>query len=322
MKAIIGRVYGPPESLEFGDIDQPEIGADEILVRVHASSVNPLDWHEVTGQPYIVRTQRGLRRPKTAVPGNDVAGTVVAVGSDAVGVAVGDEVFGTAGGAYAEYVRMRAARAVTKPAEVSFEQAAAVPVAGLTALQGLRDVGRVAAGQRVLVTGAGGGVGTFAIQLARHFGASVTGVCGTGNVDLVRSLGAEDVVDYTTTDWTATGQRYDLIVDTACAQPIAARRRALTPRGTLVVIGGPKTNRWVGPLFQMLRTVARTPFVGQRLVGMLATIKADDLALLIGLVAAGTVTPAIGRTCPLPEVPRALARVSTGHAHGKTVITV
>jgi NADPH:quinone reductase-like Zn-dependent oxidoreductase len=217
---------------------------------------------------------------------------------------------------------MRAARAVVKPADVTFEQAAAVPVAGLTALQGLRDAGRIAAGQRVLVTGAGGGVGTFAVRLARHFGASVTGVCGPGNVELVRSLGADAVIDYTTTDWTQSGQRYDLVLDLAGDHSIAARRHALTPRGTLVLIGGPKTNRWVGPGGQLLRALMVSPFVGQRLVGKLATNNADDLALLIGLVAAGTVTPVIGRTCPLPEVPHALARVGTGHARGKTVITV
>lgn len=322
MKAIIGHTYGPPAMLEFGDIEQPEIGDDQILVHVHAASVNPLDWHEVTGRPYIVRPQRGLRRPKMPVPGNDMAGTVVAAGPAALGVAVGDEVFGMAAGAFGEYVPMRAARAVAKPAEVTFEQAAAVPVAGLTALQGLRDAGRIAAGQRVLITGAGGGVGTFAVQLARHFGASVTGVCGPGNVELVRSLGADDVVDYTATDWTAAGQRYDLILDLAGDHSVAARRRALTPRGTLVVIGGPETNQWVGPAGQLLWALMVSPFVGQRLVGKLATNNVDDLALLVGLVAAGTITPVIGRTCPLPEVPDALARFGTGHARGKTVITL
>lgn len=321
MKAIIQHEYGLPDILEFGDIETPTVRDDEILVSVRASSVNPLDWHTVTGAPYLVRIQAGWRRPKNAVAGSDMAGQVAAVGGAVTRFQVGDEVFGLCTGTYAEYVRIKEAWAVPKPAGVTFEQAAAVPVAGLTALQGLR-AGRIQAGQRVLINGAAGGVGTFAVQLAKHWGADVTAVCGTRNAAMVRSLGADHVVDHTREDYTGGAAHYDLILDMMGNHSIIARRRVLAPKGTLVLIGGPKTNRWVGPLWQLVRTLVVSRFVSQRMVGILARNNVGDLAFLVGLIADGTLTPAIGRTLPLREVPDALALLGAGHAQGKIVVTM
>jgi len=321
MKAIIQHEYGMPETLEFGDVETPTVRDDEILVAVRASSVNPLDWHTVTGAPYLVRIQAGWRRPKQAVAGSDMAGQVAAVGRAVTRFKAGDEVFGLCTGTFAEYVRIREARAVPKPAGVTFEQAAAVPVAGLTALQGLR-AGRIQAGQQVLINGAAGGVGTFAVQLAKHWGADVTAVCGTRNVEIVRSLGADHVVDYTCEDYTNGETRYDLILDMMGNHSLSASRRVLAPRGTLVLISGPKTNRWFGPLGQLVRALVVSRFFSQRMVGILARNNVDDLAFLVGLIADRSVTPAIGRTFPLREVPDALGLLGAGHAQGKIVVTM
>ena len=249
MKAILHRVYGPPDALELGEIDLPAVTDDGVLVRVRAASVNPVDWHGVTGTPYLVRLQGGLRRPKEQAVGVDFAGTVETVGKDVTQFGAGDEVFGVRGGAFAEYVCIPVDRAVVqKPASVTFEQAAAAPVAAVTALQGLRDRGRIQTGHRVLINGASGGVGTFAVQIAKSFGAEVTGVCSTANVDTARSLGADRVIDYTQEDFTLSEQRYDLLLDIAGNRSWRELRRVLADRARLVVVGGPKTNRWIGPL--------------------------------------------------------------------------
>ncbi|GIG61952.1 NADPH:quinone reductase [Longispora fulva] len=322
MKAIVHHQYGPPDLLGFSEIEVPAVADDEVLVRVRAASVNPYDWHHVTGTPYIARLGGGWRAPRQLVPGVDLAGRVEAVGRDVTRFRPGDEVFGMRAGAFAEYVSVPEGRLAPKPANLTFEEAAAVPMAALTALQGLRDRGGVRPGQRVLVNGASGGVGTFAVQLARHFGAEVTGVCGTRNVEAARALGAHHVIDYTGADFTAGGRTYDLILDVAGNRSIADRRRALTPTGTLVVVGGPQSNRWFGPAGALLRVLVASRFGGQRMVGMLARCETADLLLLRDLLEAGTVVPAVERTYPLREVPQALRQVGEGHARGKTVITV
>jgi NADPH:quinone reductase-like Zn-dependent oxidoreductase len=332
MKAMVQRRYGQPDVLTLEDADPPAVDDGGILVRVKAASVNPYDWHHVTGTPYIVRASAGARAPKAAVPGMDVAGQVEAVGRDVTEFRPGDEVFGLRRGAFAEYVSGPAEAFVAKPANLTFEQAAAVPLAGLTALRGLRDSGRLRPGHRVLVNGASGGVGTFAVQLAKAFGAEVTGVCSPRNVDAVRALGADHVIDYTRHDFVASGKRYDLILDIAGNRSVADRRRALRPDGSLVVIGGPKHNRWTGPLGSLLIVLAAAPFGRQRMVGMLVTDdtarpapcrkRRPDLVTLRDLHGAGAVTPVIERTYPLPDVPEALRYVGAGHARGKIVITV
>jgi NADPH:quinone reductase-like Zn-dependent oxidoreductase len=322
MKAIVYREYGTPDVLEFQEVDPPVVADDEILLQVRAASVNPYDWHYVTGAPYLVRLSAGLRRPKQPIPGADMAGEVAAVGRNVTQFAPGDEVFGLGGGSFAEYVSVRADRMARKPAGLTFEQAAAVPMAGLTALQGLRDRGRLRSGQQVLVIGASGGVGTFAVQLAKSFGAAVTGVCSSRNVAAVGALGADHVVDYTREDFVRGGRRYDLILDIAGNRSIADRRRALTPKGTLVLVGGPKENRWVGPLGSLVRMLVVSRVGRQRMVGMLTKNSVADLVFLGELLAAGTVTPVIERTYPLPEAPEALRYVGAGHAQGKIVITV
>jgi NADPH:quinone reductase-like Zn-dependent oxidoreductase len=322
MKAIVQHRYGTPDVLEFQEAELPAVAADQALVRVRAASVNPYDWHYVTGSPYVVRPSAGLLRPKSPTPGADLAGQVEAVGADVTGLQPGDEVLGLGYGSFAEYVSVRADKLVRKPAEVTFEQAAAVPMAALTALQGLRDRGRIRPGQQVLINGASGGVGTFAVQLAKSFGAEVTGVCSSRNVAATRALGADHVLDYTREDFTGSGQRYDLILDVAGNRSIADRRRALRPTGTLVLVGGPKHNRWIGPGGSLVRLLLAGRFGRQRLVGMLTRNSPEDLAELAALLAAGTVTPAIERTYSLPDVPVALQYVGAGHAQGKIVITI
>jgi NADPH:quinone reductase-like Zn-dependent oxidoreductase len=322
MKAIVQHRYGTPDVLEFQEVEPPAVAADHALVRVRAASVNPYDWHFVTGAPYLVRPSAGLVRPRLPTPGADLAGEVAAVGADITQLRPGDQVFGLGHGSFAEYVSVRADKLVRKPAEVTFEQAAAVPMAGLTALQGLRDRGRIRSGQQVLINGASGGVGTFAVQLAKWFGAEVTGVCSTRNVAATRALGADHVIDYATADFTGSGQRYDLILDVAGNRSIADRRRALRPTGTLVVVGGPKENRWIGPGGSLVRLLVVGRFSRQTLVGMLTRNNSDDLAELAALLAAGEVTPAIERTYSLPDVPVALQYVGSGHARGKIVITM
>jgi NADPH:quinone reductase-like Zn-dependent oxidoreductase len=321
LRAIVGTEYGPPEGLELREIDTPVVDADRVLVRVRAASVNPLDWHVMRGLPYLVRITDGLRRPKQSVRGVDVAGQVEAVGKDVTRFRPGDEVFGTGPGAFAEYASAGEAKLVLKPADLTFEQAAAVPVAGITALQALRDKGQIQAGQKVLVNGAAGGVGTFAVQMAKVFGTDVTGVCSTKNVELVRSIGADHVIDYTLEDFTRAAQRYDLILDAVGNHSVREFRRALTPKGTLVLVGGGHGN-WIGPLALPLRAVAVSRFVGQRMLLLLAKITDADLAALAELIEAGKITPVIDRTYPLDEVPEAIRYLEAGHARGKVVITV
>jgi NADPH:quinone reductase-like Zn-dependent oxidoreductase len=322
MKAIVQHRYGRPDVLEFADIDRPVAKDDEILIQVRAASVNPYDWHFVTGTPYLMRVGAGLRAPKQAVPGIDVAGEVAAVGAKVTEFQPGDEVFGMRPGAFAEYLSAPAAKMARKPANLTFEQAAAVPMAALTALQALQSRGRLQPGQRVLVNGASGGVGTFAVQLAKSFGADVTGVCSPRNVAAVRALGADQVIDYTREDFARGGQQYDLILDVAGNRSIADRKRALTRTGTLVVISGPKHNRWIGPAGDLVKVLAAGRFSSRRMVGMLTRNSRDDLVLVGELLAAGSVTPLIERSYPLPEVPDALRYLGTGHAQGKLVITV
>jgi len=321
MKAIVRHKYGSPDDLRLEDIDKPVLEDDRVLVRVHAASVNALDWHVLRGLPYLVRMSEGLRKPKRRSMGVDVAGHVEAVGKNVTQFQPGDAVFGVRDGAFAEYVCAKENKVVLKPANVTFEQAAAVPVAGCTALQALRDKGQVQPGQRVLVNGAGGGVGTFAVQLAKAFGAEVTATTSTSNVDMVRSIGADSVIDYTREDFTRGGPRFDLILDMGGTRSLLACRRALTPVGTYVMVGGP-SGRWIRPMDRALGAVVLSRFVRQRLLFFIADVKKDDLIVLKELMEAGKVTPVIDRTYPLSETPAAIRYLEEGHARGKVVITV
>jgi NADPH:quinone reductase-like Zn-dependent oxidoreductase len=322
MKAIIHERYGRPSVLKVRDVDKPVPEDDQVLVRVHASSVNPLEWYGVTG-PYFTRLENGVRRPKQAGVGSDVAGRVEAVGRDVEDLRPGDEVFGTAvGGSWAEYAAARADRLAPKPVNLSFGEAAAVPVAAVTALQALRDKGQVQPGQRVLINGASGGVGTFAVQLAKSFGARVTGVCSTGNVDLVDSLGADRVVDYTQEDFTKLGERHELMLDIAGSRSFFEFRRVLTPEATVVLIGGSMTYRGHGPLPHLVGTFLKSRGRSQTVTFFVAKITQEDLGFLRELLEAGTVTPVIDRRYELSDAAAALEYLGEGHARGKVVITV
>jgi NADPH:quinone reductase-like Zn-dependent oxidoreductase len=322
LKAITSHRYGPPDVLRLEEVDQPVVEDDEVLVRVRAASVNPRDWHFLRGLPYVVRPF-GLRRPRSGVLGSDVAGQVEAVGGKVTRFRPGDEVYAhVLSGAFAEYTSVPEGLLGRKPANLSFEQAAAVPLAGLTALQGLRDHGGVRSGQRVLIIGASGGVGTFAVQLGNWFGAEVTGVCSTRNVDLVRSLGAHQVVDYTREDVIRSGRTYDVIFQLAGTRSPSECRRALTAKGTLVLSSGESDGRWIGPLGRVVKAALLSPFVGQRLVTFEARSSRQDLKVLGELIEAGTVTPVIDRTYPLIEVSEAIRYLEEGHAQGKVVVTV
>jgi NADPH:quinone reductase-like Zn-dependent oxidoreductase len=320
-KAIVQDEYGDADVLRFEEIDRPEIGDDEVLLRVHAAGVDRGAWHLMTGLPYPIRLAGyGVRAPKTRVRGREVAGRVEAVGRNVTSLRPGEAVFGIGEGTFAEYATARADKLAPKPKNLTFEQAAAVPVSALTALQGLR--GRVRPGEQVLIIGASGGVGTFAVQLAKAFGAEVTGVCGTSKVDLVRSLGADHVIDYTRDDITAGGQRYDVILDTGGHRSLTHLRRALTPRGTLVIVGSETGGRWLGGFDRSLRAPVLSLFVGQKLCALTVSENAEDLIALTDLVEAGKVTPAIDRTFPLSDTPSAIRYLHEGHARGKVVITV
>jgi NADPH:quinone reductase-like Zn-dependent oxidoreductase len=327
MKAIVHDDYGPPDGLELRELDRPTVDGHGVLVRVRAASVNPVDWHLMRGEPYLVRLTDGFRRPKRPVPGVDLAGHVEVVGENVKNFQPGDEVLGTRGGSFAEYVAVPEDNLVAKPAGLAFEQAAAIPVAGCTALEALRDRGRLQLGQRVLINGAAGGVGTFAVQLAKAFGGQVTGVCSTRNVEMVRSIGADHVVDYTVEDFTRSGQRYDLMLHVAGNRSLSDLRRAITPKGTLVLVGA-GTGRQegggglLGPGALALAALVESRFVGQRLIPFLAKVRNDDLVALKELVEAGKVMPVVGRTYPLSEAPEAIRYLESGHARGKTVITV
>ncbi len=323
MKAIVQDTYGSPDVLELRDIDKPVVGDDEVLVRVHAAGVDQGVWHLMAGMPYLLRLAGfGLRAPKNPVRGSDVAGRVEAVGENVTRFQPGDEVFGTCDGSFAEYASARADRLAPKPANLSFEQAAAVPVSGYTALQAVRDQGKVRPGQRVLIIGAGGGVGTFAVQLAKAYGAEVTGVCSTTKTDLVRSIGADHVIDYTREDFADGRNRYDVILDIAGNRSLSHLRRALAPEGTLVIVGGEGGGRWLGGIDRQLRALVLSPFVRQKLGTWVATQRTEDLEELHELLEAGTVTPVVDRTFPLSDVPEAIRYMRKGHARGKVVITV
>jgi NADPH:quinone reductase-like Zn-dependent oxidoreductase len=328
MRAFVLRSYGSTDVLKLRDIEMPVPGDDEVLVQVHATCVQPYDWHFMRGEPYIARLMPGPlgpRRPKIGILGADVAGRVAAVGKYVTEFRPGDEVYGMPGrGGFAEYACVPEGELAPRPKNLSFEQAAAVPLAAITALLGLRDQGRVRPGQRVLVNGAAGGVGTFAVQLAHAFGAEVTGVCGTRNVALVGSIGAKEVIDYTTEDFTRAGRRYDLVLDIAGSHSGWACRRALAPKGACVLVGG-RAGRWLQPLGHMVAALAVSPFVSQRMlmtdvVG--AKERKQNLLTLTELIEDGKVTPVIDRTYPFEEIPAALAYSERGHAQGKVVITV
>jgi NADPH:quinone reductase-like Zn-dependent oxidoreductase len=321
MKAIVSDQYGPPDVLEFRDVDKPVIEDHQLLVRVCASSVNPADWYRVHG-PFFARFGEGLRRPKQTLVGADLAGRVAAVGRDVKEFQPGDEVFGTGLGAWAEYAVAREPRLVQKPANVSFEEAAAVPIAAITALQALRDHGRVQSGQKVLINGASGGVGTYSVQLAKSFGAEVTGVCSTRNVELVRSLGADRVVDYTEEDFTRLGERHELMLDIAGSRSFRAFRRVLTPKATVMVVGAPMSNRGLGPLKHIIGTRLTSLGRSQKVVNFLAKINREDLEFLRQLLEAGTLKSVIDRRYELSEVPEALRYLGTRHARAKVVITM
>jgi len=323
MKAIVQDRYGPADVLELRDVDPPEIGDGEVLVRVRAAGVDPGVWHLMTGFPYLVRIfGYGFRAPKNPVRGSDIAGVVERVGRDVTRFRPGDEVFGACGAGFAELAAATEANLVTKPRDVPFETAAAVPTSAITALQAVRDHGRIRAGQRALVIGAAGGVGSFAVQLAGYFGAEVTGVCSTTKVDLVRSIGAADVIDYTREDFADTGRRWDMIVDTAGNRPLSQLRRALTPDGTLVIVGGEGGGRWLAGTDRQLRAMVLSRFVGQRLTSFIAAFATEDLELLAGLVADGALVPVVGRTYPLAEAADAIRDLEHGRARGKLVLVV
>ncbi len=323
MKGISHRCYGSPEVVRYGDLVKPTPADDEVLVRVRAASVNPLDWHYVEGTPYLVRIDGGFGKPDNPRLGVDFAGTVEAVGKDVRQFKPGDAVFGARTGAFAQYVSVREQRAIAaKPANVSFEQAAAVPIAALTALQALRDKGHLKAGQKVLINGASGGVGTFAVQIAKSYGAEVTGVCSTKNVELVRSLGADHVIDYTHDDFTRGAERYDLIVDNVSTHSASDYKRVLNPNGHYVMIGSATVGHWFGWLAVPLEAWILSPFMSQKFEMMLAELNQKDLGVLGDLMQSGKVTAVVDRTYKLSDTAEALRYLEKGHARGKVVLTV
>jgi NADPH:quinone reductase-like Zn-dependent oxidoreductase len=323
MKAIVQERFGPPDVLQLVDTDRPEVGADDVLIRVQAAALNPADWHILRGDPLVARLMGiGLTKPKNPVAGSDAAGVVEAVGSNVRELQPGDEVLGFCRGAFAEYAAAAADKVVPKPSNLTFEQAAAVPIAATTALRGIRDVGEVKSGQRVLVNGAGGGVGTFAVQIAAALGAEVTGVCSTGNVELVRSIGAAHVIDYTTEDFTDGRIRYDVILDNVSSLPLKRLRGALTPKGTLVLNGGGSPGHVFGPVASILRAVVANMFVSQRLRPLPSRETRKELLAVTGLIEEGKLTPIVDRTYPLEDTSEGLRHVEQGHTRGKIVVTV
>jgi len=323
MKAIAQDEFGPPDVLDLREIEDPTVDAHEVLVRVRAASPNPWDWHFMRGLPYISRPQAGWRKPKNEVLGGDVAGHVEAVGKDVTRFRPGNEVFGFVGhGAFAEYVSTREDVLALKPAGVSFEQAATIPLAGMTALQGLRDRGGLAAGERVLIVGASGGVGTFAVQMAKAFGAHVTGVCSTRNVELVKSIGADHVTDYTNDDFTRGSEEFDLIFQLAGTASASACRRALSPNGRLVLSSGDSKGRIIGPVDRVIKAALLSPFVSQSLLTLSVRRSDKDLRFIGELVEAGKVSPVIDKTYQLSETAEAIRYLETGRARGKVVIAV
>ncbi len=321
MRAIVQDGYGDADVLHLARIARPGIGGHDVLLRVHAAGMDRGRWHLMTGQPYLLRLVAGFRGPRNPVQGLDVAGTVVAAGQEVTRFSVGDEVFGFGRGAFAEYAAAREDKLARKPANLTFEQAAVVPVSAVTALLALTDVGHVQAGQNVLITGASGGVGSYAVQLARAFGAEVTGVCSVAKTGLVRSLGAAHVIDYTHEDFADGAHRYDLIIDIAGSPALSRLRRALTPTGTAVITGGEDGGRWTG-MDRQVRALALSPFLRQRLTMVTPRQRSSDLERLTALLEAGTVTPSIGATYPLDQVQAAMRHLEAGNARGKVAITI
>ena len=323
MKAIVRDTYGPPDVLELRDIDIPEIADEEVLVHVHAAGVGRDVWHVMTGLPYPIRLAGyGFRAPKNPVIGSDMAGVVEALGKSVSRFQPGDEVFGIGKGSYAEYVCAREDKLAPKPANLTFEQAAVVAISGSTALQALRDHGKARSGQEVLIVGASGGVGTYAVQIAKAFGAHVTGVCSTTKMEMVRSIGADHVIDYTREDFAEGDQRYDLILDIGGNSTLARLRRTLAPRGTLVIVGGEGGGRWLGGTDRQIRALVLSPFVSQKLGTFVNKENHEDMLVLKELIESGKLTPVIDRTYPLSEAPEAIRYLEEGHARGKLVIAV
>lgn len=322
MKAMVQSAYGSPgDVLHLEEVPKPAVKEDEVLLRIGAAGVNWADWSAVRGMPYVMRPMYGVRKPRHGVGGLDVAGTVEEVGAKVTTLLPGDEVFGRCHGAFAEYGCAKAKNLAPKPTGLTFEQAASIPMAGLVALQALRNVGKVRPGQKILINGASGGIGSFAVQIAKALGAEVTGVCSTGNLDLVRSIGADHVIDYTKEDFTKNGKLYDFILDIADKHPLSDRRRSLKPRGILVPNSG-EGGAWFGSVGRMLGARLRSPFTTQKLAPFLSLPKTEDLLTLMHLIETGEVTPVIDRALPLSELPAAIAYVGAGHARGKTVVTV
>lgn len=322
MRAVVQQGYGSADVLRLKEVERPTAGADEILVRVRAAGVDRGVWHLMTGLPLLVRAGFGLRTPREPVRGMDYAGEVVAVGERVSGFQPGDRVFGSGVGSFAEYAVARADKSALMPANLSFEQAAVVAVSGCTALKAVRDAGSVQSGQRVLVIGAAGGVGTYAVQLAKAYGAHVTGVCHGSKVDLVRSIGAEDAIDYTQVDFATRPERYDVIIDTGGNRTLTDLRRVLTPRGILVIVGGEGGGRWFGGMDRPMRAMMMSPFVRHQLRPLVSTERTPDLEVLRGFIEAGQLTPAVDRMFPLAEAPDAVRYLDGGHARGKIVVTV
>ena len=322
MKAIIRDAYGSVDALRLADIDQPVAGEVDVLVHVHAAGVDQGVWHLMTGTPYAMRLAGfGIRAPKNALLGYDVAGRIEAVGAQVTEFRPGQEVFGTCRGSFAEYTVARADRLLPKPENVTFEQAAVVPISGFAALQAVREQGGVRSGQRVLIIGAGGGVGTFAVQIAKADGAEVTGVCSASKAELVRSIGADHVIDYTREDFVDGRNRYDVILDIAGNRSLSELRRALTPRGTLVIVGGEDAGKWLG-IRRQLRAAALSPFVRQKLGFFISKERPEDLEELRKLLEAGTIRPVVDKTFPLEEVPAAIQYLRDGRARGKIVVVI
>ena len=323
MKAVVYRCYGPPEVLKVEELEKPTPTDEQVLVKVRAASINPLEWHYMTGTPYLMRAGAGIGHPEDPRIGVDFAGTVEAVGKSVTKFKVGEAVFGGADGALGEYVTVREGGSIVlKPTNMTFEQAAAVPIAAVTALQGLRDTGKVHAGQKVLINGASGGVGTFAVQIAKSLGAEVTAVCSTRNVELVKSLGADHVIDYTHEDFTQGTQRYDVIFDTVGSHSLSEYRHVMIPDGIFVIVGGPSTDPWLGPLLVPLKAKFLQPFVSQKFEFFLADLNQQDLDVLANMIQAGKLTPAIDRTYPMSDIQAAIRYLQAGHARGKVVIEV
>lgn len=324
MRAIVYRAYGAPDVMRLETLEKLLPLDTQILVQVRAASANPLDWHYVRGTPYLLRLEAGVRKPHNPRIGTDFAGVVAAVGAKVTEFKPGDEVFGIGFGTFGEYALAYERRIALKPAGLSFEQAAGIPIAAVTALQSLRDKGKLVAGQKVLINGASGGVGTFAVQIAHVLGAEVTGVCSTRNIELVRGLGADHVIDYKTEDFTQGEARYDLVVDNVGIHALSDMRRVLKPQGILVLVGGggPDAGNWIGPLARPLKALFLSPFVDQDMAMLLADVTRDDLLYLGGLIESGQMKTVIDRSYPLAEVPEAIRYLEDGHARGKVVITV